>query len=102
MCRCAVRERSKRGDDRLHAEETAVQAEVLLDHQLVHGVRAQRIGRVIFAHRLGPDAAVREPRTGEHEMNAGIPGADSLEEHEAAAAVHVEIRERVLHASHGA
>ena len=56
----------------------------------------------VFADRHVLGVTVLQPRAGEDDLRVAIVLAQRLEQHEIAAAIHVEVGPRIFHAAHGA
>ena len=86
-------------DGKPQAKEAAIELQILLRRRLVNGVQAQRFARLLLRDRQIRHAAVLQPRPDEHQLGCGVHLSHRLEQHEVAAAIHVEIRPGIFHAA---
>src|SRR5262245_29106333 len=69
----------------------AIYTQVLLRRELVHAVHAERLRLTILGDAAVAARAVREPRADEQDLGVRTDRPHRVEQHEIAAAVHVEV-----------
>ena len=90
------------GDGKAQAKQAPIEPQVLLHGALVNRVHAERIAEGGLSHGNRHRPAVLQTRARGDDFRRRIGVADGVEQHQRAAAVHIEVGPGVVHAAHGA